>query len=67
VVALVRLTNLERRAEAEARLAALCTAHVRAAAAAVAARAVAAAARACEKARLPCYRTTPPTLKPPLL
>ena len=72
VVALVRLTNLERRAEAEARLAALCTAHVRAAAAAVAARAVAAAARACEKARLPCYptdpdprppQTTPPTLK----
>ena len=76
VVALVRLTNLERRAEAEARLAALCTAHVRAAAAAVAARAVAAAARACEKARLPCYptdpdppppQTTPPTLKSPFL
>ena len=67
VVALVRLTNLERRAEAEARLAALCTAHVRAAAAsksahlrAFAARAVAAAARACEKARLPCYPTDPP-------
>ena len=66
VVALVRLTNLERRAEAEARLAALCTAHVRAAAAsksahlrAFAARAVAAAARACEKARLPCYPTDP--------
>ena len=60
VVALVRLTNLERRAEAEARLAALCTAHVRAAAAAVAARAKAATARACEKARLPCYPTDPP-------
>ena len=67
VVALVRLTNLERRAEAEARLAALCTAHVRAAAAsksahlrAFAARAVAAAARACEKARLPCYPTDQP-------
>ena len=67
VVALVRLTNLERRAEAEARLAALCTAHVRAAAAsksahlrAFAARAVAAAARACVKARLPCYPTDQP-------
>ena len=60
VVALVRLTNLERRAEAEARLAALCTAHVRAAAAAVAARAKAATARACEKARLPCYPTDQP-------
>ena len=66
VVALWWLTNLERRAEAEARLAALCTAHVRAAAAsksahlrAFAARAVAAAARACEKARLPCYPTDP--------
>ena len=62
VVALVRLTDLERRAEAEARLAALCTAHVRAAAAAVAARAKAATARACEKARLPCYPTEPPPL-----
>ena len=66
VVALVRLTNLERRAEAQARLTALCTAHVREAAAsksahlrAFAARAVAAAARACEKARLPCYPTDP--------
>ena len=45
VAALVRLTNLERRAEAEARLAALCTAHMHAAAAAVAAGAAAAADR----------------------
>ena len=46
VAALVRLTNLERRAEAEARLAALCTAHMHAAAAAVAAGAAAAADQA---------------------
>ena len=45
VAALVRLTNLERRAEAEARLAALCTAHMHAAAAAVAAGAAAVADR----------------------
>ena len=46
VAALVRLRNIERLADAEARIAALITAHVRAAAAAVAAGAVAAAARA---------------------
>ena len=46
VAALVRLRNIERLADAEARIAALITAHLRAAAAAVAAGAVAAAARA---------------------